>query len=174
MSVRKKLPVLIIAGAILAAGSSSALWFITDMYDQISVKPQEGDPRQLPEGSVPTVGNLPPGAISFGERLAKLDPSLPQDNPVPASDESLASGKEMYETYCYSCHGKTGLGDGPVALRGAGIPPFPLIGTINARSDGYIFGQIWAGGAIMGPYYTSLEPDEVWDIINYLRSLNSQ
>ena len=33
----------------------------------------------------------------------------------PQRDVSSMSGAEMYETFCASCHGATGLGDGPVA-----------------------------------------------------------
>ncbi len=34
---------------------------------------------------------------------------------VPARYTSPASGSEMYQSYCASCHGAKGLGDGPVA-----------------------------------------------------------
>ena len=32
-----------------------------------------------------------------------------------AADDVSKSGKELYERYCASCHGVTGLGDGPVS-----------------------------------------------------------
>lgn len=34
---------------------------------------------------------------------------------VPASYTSPSSGKEMYNSYCASCHGADGKGDGPAA-----------------------------------------------------------
>ena len=34
---------------------------------------------------------------------------------VPARYTSPASGSEMYQSYCASCHGAKGIGDGPVA-----------------------------------------------------------
>ena len=42
-----------------------------------------------------------------------------QDKPelkhVPAPVTSAASGQEMYKSYCASCHGQAGKGDGPAA-----------------------------------------------------------
>ena len=40
------------------------------------------------------------------------DPAIKK---VPARYTSPASGSEMYQSYCASCHGVKGLGDGPVA-----------------------------------------------------------
>src|SRR6185437_7769635 len=34
---------------------------------------------------------------------------------VPAPQTSAASGKQMFEAYCASCHGTSGKGDGPAA-----------------------------------------------------------
>ena len=173
MSKRRISFAAVVTAAVLTAGSAAAFWFITDMYDMVSVKPQEGQPRAMPEGSIPAKGDVPPGSLPFHERLAKVDPNLPAENPVPATPESLEHGKMLYQNNCFPCHGRTGMGDGPVATRAAEIPPFPLVGTITGRTDAYLYGQIWAGGAIMGPYYMSMDADEVWDLINYLRSLNS-
>jgi mono/diheme cytochrome c family protein len=39
----------------------------------------------------------------------------PEIKKVPARYTSPASGSEMYHSYCASCHGTKGLGDGPVA-----------------------------------------------------------
>jgi mono/diheme cytochrome c family protein len=35
---------------------------------------------------------------------------------VPATATSAASGKEMYNAYCATCHGTNGKGDGPAAV----------------------------------------------------------
>jgi len=39
----------------------------------------------------------------------------PEIKQVPASYTSPSSGKEMYDSYCASCHGVNGKGDGPAA-----------------------------------------------------------
>jgi mono/diheme cytochrome c family protein len=39
----------------------------------------------------------------------------PEVKHVPAPSTSAASGKEMYKSYCASCHGELGKGNGPAA-----------------------------------------------------------
>ena len=46
----------------------------------------------------------------------------------------MVSGRELYETYCASCHGPAAKGDGPVASL-LTIPP-PDLTQIQARHDG--------------------------------------
>ena len=41
--------------------------------------------------------------------------SKPELKHVPAPLTSAASGKEMYKSYCASCHGENGKGTGPAA-----------------------------------------------------------
>ncbi len=41
---------------------------------------------------------------------------------APAPQTSAASGKQMFEAYCASCHGASGKGDGPAAAALASRP----------------------------------------------------
>jgi mono/diheme cytochrome c family protein len=41
--------------------------------------------------------------------------TTPNIKHVPATYTNPSSGKEMYDSYCASCHGKDGRGDGPAA-----------------------------------------------------------
>ncbi|RMF79099.1 MAG: hypothetical protein D6737_12620, partial [Chloroflexi bacterium] len=77
--------------------------FVSFMEHQESIGYREG-PRLLPPaGSVPISGvEVPP------------DGSLPE-NPIAASEESLARGEVLYRVNCGVCHGDMGRGDGPVA-----------------------------------------------------------
>ena len=40
----------------------------------------------------------------------------PELKHVPVPSTSAASGKEMYKSYCASCHGEIGKGNGPAAV----------------------------------------------------------
>jgi mono/diheme cytochrome c family protein len=53
---------------------------------------------------------------------------------VPAPQTSPASGKEMYVSYCASCHGVAGKGDGP-AVPALKVPP-PDLTTLSRRNQG--------------------------------------
>jgi mono/diheme cytochrome c family protein len=46
----------------------------------------------------------------------------PEIKHVPASYTSPSSGKEMYDSYCASCHGVDGKGDGPAAPALKAVP----------------------------------------------------
>ena len=53
---------------------------------------------------------------------------------VPAAQTSAASGKEMYVSYCASCHGVAGKGDGP-AVAALKVAP-PDLTTLSHRNQG--------------------------------------
>ena len=52
---------------------------------------------------------------------------------VPAPATNPASGKEMFKTYCASCHGENAKGDGPAA---SALKTAPADLTILAKSNG--------------------------------------
>lgn len=52
----------------------------------------------------------------------------------PAHPTSAASGQQMYEAYCASCHGRSGKGDGPAAAA-LKTPPADLT-TLVKRNGG--------------------------------------
>ena len=54
--------------------------------------------------------------LVFATALAlSLLAQAPAPKKAPVADASAASGAEMYQSYCASCHGPRGLGAGPVA-----------------------------------------------------------
>ena len=99
-------------------------------------------------------------------------------NPVEATPESISSGAASYEKLCSTCHGATGRGDGRLAAGTAayGARPSNLVDSTwqHGSSDGEIFVAIRDG---IGPDFSmdafggSLDESEVWDLVNYLRSL---
>ncbi len=151
-------------GLILVSASSAvAFWFIRDMYDQISIKPQE-EARPMPKDSVPVGGY----AVPRGYNYLTLETVL---TPPALTPEMAAKGKVLYGKFCEPCHGTKGLGDGPVALKG--MRPWWPLGSpqTQARSDGYIFAHIWEGGPLMAPYKYALSVTEAWELVAYVREL---
>lgn len=90
---------------------------------------------------------------------------------------SFEQGKALYDAHCMSCHGPTGLGDGPAA---AGLNPPPanlqmhLAG--NAHTDQQIFNRISNGipNSAMPAFGTVLPEEDIWQIVHNARSLASQ
>jgi cbb3-type cytochrome c oxidase subunit III len=95
-------------------------------------------------------------------------------NPVTADATSIAAGKQVYEKNCTSCHGATGLGDGKM---GTELNPKPSNLADNewkhGSTDGEIFAVIKEGvkGTGMKSFNSKLTEHQIWDVINYVRTL---
>jgi len=64
---------------------------------------------------------------------------------VPVQPTSMASGKEMFRTYCATCHGPGGKGDGPAAsaLKKAPADLTQLARKHNGKfPDGYVVAKL--------------------------------
>jgi mono/diheme cytochrome c family protein len=94
-------------------------------------------------------------------------------NPIAATEENLAIGKQKYETFCTMCHGFKGEG-GEEATKGFEVDPSNLISnSVKQRSDGELF---WAtsngvNDTNMLPWSELLSDEEIWYIVNYIRVL---
>ena len=58
----------------------------------------------------------------------------PADVNITVHSTPATSGKQMFEAYCATCHGKRGKGDGPVASA-LKVPPADLTG-LTKRNNG--------------------------------------
>jgi mono/diheme cytochrome c family protein len=56
------------------------------------------------------------GSLFLLAIFAYTQDTKPQIERVPAPATSAASGKEMFKSYCSSCHGPSAKGDGPAAV----------------------------------------------------------
>lgn len=95
------------------------------------------------------------------------------ENPVEATRESLAAGRQRYVFLCRQCHGNRGAGDGDMAHAG-GIPSdFTDDVWDHGASDGEIFTVIKEGvSADMQGYGNQLRDEDIWNLVNYLKSLS--
>jgi len=98
-----------------------------------------------------------------------------KDNPVKASPTSLASGKKKYGQDCAMCHGKEGAGDGDLAedmhLK---LKDFRASEALKDLSDGDMYNIINNGKGKMMGEEGRLKPDEIWDIVNFVRTLSKK
>jgi mono/diheme cytochrome c family protein len=97
-----------------------------------------------------------------------------QRNPVAATPESIADGKDAFGHYCAACHGLDGQNTGvPFAQRMS--PPVPSLASkeVQEYSDGQlkwvIDNGIWPSG--MPGSKGILSDDEIWSIVVFLRHL---
>ena len=95
-------------------------------------------------------------------------------NPIPASAKSIADGQKLYQTNCRHCHGAKGLGDGPLAPTNPSPSNLTDAEWNHGSSDGEIFALISNGAgpdSQMKAMKTKLMDKDIWNIVNYIRSL---
>jgi mono/diheme cytochrome c family protein len=162
-----------------AAMSVSACNWFTDFKRQPKMDPWETASdtigmRGNPQMSVSIYGTAAPGfAYGRAPTHGAVDSMAAIVNPVASDERSLREGHKLYAINCLVCHGDRGMADGPVVQ--FGLPVLPIgAGTKAATqfSDGYIFGIIRNGRGLM-PTYNRIEERERWDLINYLRTVQS-
>lgn len=164
--MKHKAKTLIIAAA-LAPSMVFAWPWSTDMMNQPSIKPQEGPPAAFPKRSIPVMGI--PTKVKNREEATNLK------NPVAADEASIKKGKYLFKIICAACHGLTGKADSPVSEK---IGAVDLTADyIQNYADGYIWGTISFGSAIMPAYgvpneqggSNDLSPEERWHVVNYVK-----
>jgi hypothetical protein len=114
------------------------------------------------------------GYVYTGEQRSgvPLDVANIRD-PVPPDERSLAIGKEVYTTYCETCHGETGRGDGPTGLRLVPRPADLRIHTApGVHTDGELYYWVSYGfpNSAMPAWKDALTEEQRWSVINYARA----
>ncbi|MBM4157764.1 MAG: cytochrome c [Ignavibacteria bacterium] len=93
-------------------------------------------------------------------------------NPSP---ENIVKGKQVYETYCTSCHGNEGKGDG---LAGVNLKPPPrnfhiLTEWTNGTKISEIYKTLEEGIVSRGmAQYNNISPEDRFAVIHYIRTFN--
>jgi mono/diheme cytochrome c family protein len=93
-----------------------------------------------------------------------------EPNPVKPTPESLEAGKKIYSYDCASCHGATGDGKTDVA-KDMKLPDLTNPAALKDRTDGEIFYVLKNGRGDMPPEGDRVKPDQLWNLVNYTRSL---
>jgi len=109
-----------------------------------------------------------PGGSAEGKKLK---------NPIASSSASVSAGQQTFEKMCAFCHGKDAAGNGPMAPKGT--TPSSLIDVKWERgdTDGEIFLVLRDGAGPkfeMKGYKGKLPDRELWNVVNYLRSISSR
>jgi mono/diheme cytochrome c family protein len=97
---------------------------------------------------------------------------------APASAQNQTEGKKLYDTYCATCHGDKGKGNGPAAQSLPAKPADHTNGTVmNALSDQFLFDIIAKGGGAVGKstfmpaWGSALKDNQIKDVVAYVRSI---
>ena len=150
--------------AVVVVSSALALPWDIDMYRQETLKSNE-------VARAPVPGTVPVGRIPFTMTMEEAEKAL--TNPVSADFNSVWRGQRLFNANCSTCHGVTGLGDGPTSQLLVGIPNL-LQDLYKQRTDGRVFGVIHYGQNAMPRYGFKFSTAEKWDLVNYVRFLQGR
>lgn len=111
------------------------------------------------EKAAPTEFKIPPEAVK-------------QPNPVKPSPASVAQGKKIYGYDCAMCHGADGDGKGDLAAdMRLKLTDYRDPASLRDRTDGELFYIIKNGKGEMPSEGDRAKPDDVWNLVNFIRSL---
>jgi mono/diheme cytochrome c family protein len=95
-------------------------------------------------------------------------------NPIPSNAASIRTGQQLYGKNCRHCHGLRAKGDGPLAPKNPSPADLTDATWEFGPSDGEIFAVIMNGAAPESErkgMKGTLADRDVWNIVNYLRSI---
>jgi len=92
---------------------------------------------------------------------------------MKSTPESLAKGKKWYGIDCAMCHNDNGDGKGDVAQdTKLQIVDLTDPNALKNHTDGEIYWVIKNGHPDMPPEGPRVKSEELWDLVNYVRSLS--
>jgi len=168
-----------------AGGDATGYEYAPNMYHSFAYESmsQEADkPNTInPYGMnmrEPVKNTIARGQIDFAKygfevSNASYEASASLKNPIASSPAVIAEGQTLYNINCTPCHGEKGLGDGSIVAAGK-FPPPPSYESdrIKVTPDGQMFYSIRYGKNLMGAYGTSLNPEQIWKVIHYIRTVS--
>jgi len=115
-----------------------------------------------------TVGAQNPGGSPEGKKMK---------NPVPSSADSIKAGQATFQKNCRFCHGADAKGDGPMAPKDTHPSNLTDDKWDRGSTDGEIFLVIRDGAGPkfeMKGYKSKMSETDIWNVVNYLRSLQAK
>jgi len=116
-------------------------------------------------------------ATKPAQSTSSADSKIPDDakkqvNPIKPSADSVAEGKKIYSTDCAMCHNANGDGKGDLAAdMKLNLVDLRDSASLKDVTDGEIFYLIKNGKGDMPPEGDRLKTNEIWNVVNYVRSL---
>jgi mono/diheme cytochrome c family protein len=143
-----------------------------DMQDQPSMKPQDSLVAEVKD-SIPVGGRdvYPPPKDVIELVRARLDAGRTLVNPIAISPESLARGREMYDTHCIVCHGAQGRGNGPVGQKFVPQPMELNLDYVQLQPDGQLYYTISHGSLAMPFYRQAIATQDRWHLVNFIKEV---
>jgi mono/diheme cytochrome c family protein len=94
-------------------------------------------------------------------------------NPLVADEQTIEQGRELYNIFCFNCHGEIGDGQGNLFTTGRYIIPPASLLTDEVRDlpQGEVFHVITQGWGVMGPHGPLIQPEDRWKIVTFMETV---
>jgi mono/diheme cytochrome c family protein len=145
----------------------------THRFNAYSGNPNFADGKTLQspvDGTIPR--GLPPLRLTASTEDAARAGEMLQ-SPVTSPD-AVTRGAKVFSTFCQPCHGAEGRGDGLVVSRGYPAPTSLYAENALKIKDGQLFHIVTYGQKNMPPYAAQISRDDRWNVIAYVRSLQTK
>jgi mono/diheme cytochrome c family protein len=118
-------------------------------------------------------------SVSVAAQKRGGDPKLAAlKNPVALNAASIKAGQGVYAKNCRHCHGLRGKGDGPLAPKNPKPADLTDAKWDHGSTDGEIYTIVLNGAPApmseMKPMKGTLTPTQIWQVVNYIRSIGPQ
>ena len=134
-----------------------------------SVLAQQQNEQEKPKDAAPAAEPTKPTAPAAESTKSAAGE---KKNPIAATPEGLASSKKMFGYDCAMCHGATGDGKGDlVESMKLTMKDWRAPATLSGMTDAHIYELIVKGKGQMTGEGDRLPPNDVWKMVNYVRSL---
>jgi len=114
---------------------------------------------------------------AFAQNPGGSDAGKKMKNPVASSPESIKAGQALFQKNCRFCHGADAKGNGPMAPEGTHPSNLTDDKWDRGSTDGEIFLVIQNGAGPkfdMKGFKSKMSDTDIWNVVNYLRSLQAK
>jgi mono/diheme cytochrome c family protein len=116
-------------------------------------------------------------AIAAGQNPGGNPDAKKMKNPVAPTAASIKAGQAAFQKNCRFCHGEDAKGNGKMAPEGTHPSNLTDAKWDRGDSDGEIFVVIRDGAGPkfdMKGYKSKMSETDIWNVVNYLRSLQAK
>ena len=173
----------IIAQASCYVPNSKPGWeYMPDMSNAISYESNSVNPFYADSQveRMPVTGTIPRGVYEpfhFSTNPTGYDSAAVMLHfPTWLDSVSLVEGQRLFGIYCAVCHGTGGKGNGSIVVNDKLKNPFPpppsyFSDALINIPEGKAYYSVHYGKNLMGAYSRSLDHNQVWKVVYYVKSL---
>jgi mono/diheme cytochrome c family protein len=170
----------------VAALALAAAWLVAPRSERPPPEQARGQagvsadapPVAQSESRAPVAGTVARGEWPFRYAATEADAARAGrelTKPLAAlSPDERRLGAALYGSFCRTCHGRDGHGDGPTIRLGYQLPPSLLTRQARDVPDGRMFHVLTHGQKLMPGHVAQLSVEQRWLMVRYIRDMQAR